>query len=207
MIKFIKVNEPNYSIEGQRFETDQLLDHVCTQTSLKDRLPIKRNRDNSFGVQCCSRDGGKEYTYLGDCKISFDKESNEFLLENESSQESYRYPYTDKLLELMTHKDPNGYSESEMEMYKDIVGKTNLLKSKERSNGKKWRNIIRPMWSERVVISSCPDILKKQLQTLVASREAGNTGVYNEIITIVDELTRQGEISNENSRQLLTLLR
>jgi len=44
---------------------------------------------------------------------------------------------------------------------------------------------------QRIFLSSDPNALCERLELLIASKEAGNTGVRNEIVSICDELLRQ----------------
>ena len=53
-----------------------------------------------------------------------------------------------------------------------------------------------------VVIPSDPNALIKRLDLLLASQEAGHTGVGNELVSICDELIRQGVIGNETYKKL-----
>ena len=87
------------------------------------------------------------------------------------------------------------------------------------SKGQKWKNILKPIWTamkqekrERpkqkgkhqedpiiegeglVVLPSDPNALLERLDLLLASKEAGHTGVRNELVSICDELKRQGVI-------------
>ena len=66
--------------------------------------------------------------------------------------------------------------------------------------GKKWTRILKTIWDNRkeyegsgvIVIPNDPNTLLERLDLLLASQEAGNTGVGNELVSICDELKRQG---------------
>ena len=52
-----------------------------------------------------------------------------------------------------------------------------------------------------VVIPSDPNALLERLDLLLASKEAGNTGVRNELVSICDELKRQGVLNSESYKK------
>ena len=66
------------------------------------------------------------------------------------------------------------------------------------SKGDKWNNILSKFWKDIkkgsgvIVIPSNPNTLLERLDLLLASQEAGHTGVRNELVSICDELKRQG---------------
>ena len=69
------------------------------------------------------------------------------------------------------------------------------------SKSDKWKNILAPIWHTReeyyegkgvVILSSDPNALLERFNLLLASQKAGNTGVGNELVSICDELKRQG---------------
>ena len=79
----------------------------------------------------------------------------------------------------------------------------NNNRAKGNYSGRKWKYILSPIWygekpmegykgSGVVVIPSDPNALLERLDLLLASQEAGHTGVRNELVSICDELKRQG---------------
>ena len=74
------------------------------------------------------------------------------------------------------------------------------------SKGHKWRYVLKPIWEKRryyegsgtgsapVIIPSNPNALLERLDLLMASKEEGNKGVRNELVSICDELKRQNII-------------
>ena len=90
------------------------------------------------------------------------------------------------------------------------------------SGGLKYKTIIKPIWENlygyigkgkglkstngSIVIPSDPHALSDRLEILLASHEAGNTGVRNEIISICDELLRQGEMKKSDYKKLMLLI-
>ena len=92
----------------------------------------------------------------------------------------------------------------------------------------KWEKVVRPIWYRKkggvfrnpkkgfeyrgetkyptgkgvVVIPSDPNALLERLDLLLASQEAGHTGVRNELISICDELKRQGVLDTKAYKKL-----
>ena len=89
------------------------------------------------------------------------------------------------------------------------------------SKGQKYKEIIRPIWDDiysgysyltsgngvqTTVIPSDPNALIERLDLLLASKQAGNTGVRNELVSICDELRRQDVIEKETYKKLMLAL-
>ena len=55
-----------------------------------------------------------------------------------------------------------------------------------------------------VVIPSDPNTLLERLDLLLASQEAGHTGVRNELVSICDELKRQGVLNSMSYKNLIS---
>ena len=58
-----------------------------------------------------------------------------------------------------------------------------------------------------VVIPSNPNALLKRLDLLLASQEAGHTGVGNELVSICDEFKRQGVLDTNAYKKLNSLIK
>ena len=103
-------------------------------------------------------------------------------------------------------------------LYKNYDPNKNNARS---SKGNKWNNILSPIWHRRkggvymfpkkkegyegegvVVIPSDPNALLERLDLLLASQEAGHTGVRNELVSICDELKRQGVLDTKAYKKL-----
>ena len=75
---------------------------------------------------------------------------------------------------------------------------------------KNGKNILSYIWAKRgeyegkgvVVISSDPNALLERLDLLLASQEAGHMGVRNELVSICDELKRQGVLDTRSYKKL-----
>ena len=58
-----------------------------------------------------------------------------------------------------------------------------------------------------IVIPSNPNTLIERLDLLLASQEAGHTGVRNELVSICDELKRQGVLNSNAYKKLNSLIK
>ena len=81
------------------------------------------------------------------------------------------------------------------------------------SGSYKWKHILSRIWHGEkpkkehegkgvVVIPSDPNALLERLDLLLASQEAGHTGVRNELVSICDELKRQGVLDTKAYKKL-----
>ena len=177
------------------------------------------NRDPDFGITKKGRDHfiGKEHVIIKDNNIFLPKFGEEFI-------------GTDGLWELLTSKNPQNFTNKDYDMYDDLMVMTNALHRDNdednphpKGNHKtyKWLNIIRPIWYRKkggifrfpkkkegqegsgvVVIPSDPNALLERLDLLLASQEAGHTGVRNELVSICDELKRQGVLDMKAYKKL-----
>ena len=114
--------------------------------------------------------------------------------------------------------------------YRDNDPKLNNPKS---SVSKKWKKIIKPIWEaikeqeykefeepddpqpgtsgaipgSGLFLPSDPNALIDRFDLLFSSQKAGHTGVMNEIISILDELKRQGVIKTNEYKKLNSLIK
>ena len=86
------------------------------------------------------------------------------------------------------------------------------------SDSKKWNNILGPLWHNRkkyniyegegvVVIPSDPNALLERLDLLLASQDAGHTGFGNELVSICDELKKQGVLDTKSYKKLNSIIK
>ena len=104
--------------------------------------------------------------------------------------------------------------------------KTNALRQKKKKKKKnsnkprssdsyKWKNILGDICKKRreyegsgvIVISRDPNTLLERLDLLLASQKAGHTGVGNELVSICDELKRQGVLDTNAYKKLNSLIK
>ena len=57
-----------------------------------------------------------------------------------------------------------------------------------------------------VIMSSDPNALLERLDLLLASKKAGHTGVGNELVSICDELKRQGVLDTDAYKKLNSMI-
>ena len=177
------------------------------------------NPDKDFGISKKGKDHyiGKEHVIIKDNNIFLPKLGETFV-------------GTRGLWELLTSKNPQNFDDKDEDMYEDLMIMTNALHRDNDENNPhpkgnhksyKWVNIIRPIWYRNkggiyrfpkkkegyegkgvVVIPSNPNALLERLDLLLASQEAGHTGVRNELVSICDELKRQGVLDTKAYKKL-----
>ena len=100
------------------------------------------------------------------------------------------------------------------------------------SRSPKWKNIIKPIWEQikkqkeeykefeedddpqpstsgtgLKILPSDPNALIDRFDLLFSSKKAGHTGVRNEIVSILDELKRQGVLKTNEYKKLNSLIK
>lgn len=139
------------------------------------------------------------------------------------------------LLDLMFRTDPKGYSDKDLKVYKKILESTNAHRKEYRkdkpinsSRSKKYTSVISSLFSTKKPIAGTPKLgnglltkrlvkstltywddpneLIERLRLLEASRLAGNTGVKNEIYSIIEELKEAGYILGRGNARYRSLL-
>ena len=119
--------------------------------------------------------------------------------------------------------EKGNYSRKDFENYGRLMVKTNALHRYYDPNNPypragdnpKWMGILRQIWYEKkeyegkgvVVIPSDPNALLERLDLLLASQEAGHTGVGNELVSICDELKRQGALDTKIYKKLNSIIK
>ena len=173
------------------------------------------NRDTTFGIR-----NVEGLYYIGNKQVTI--VDNNILIGDE------KFVGTPGLWELLMSKKPDYFNENDYNEYAKLMVKTNALHSNYNPNnpyprssrGDKW-NLIRDIWVNRenikknegyegegvVVIPSNPNALLERLDLLLASQEAGHTGVRNELVSICDELKRQGVLDTEAYKKLNHLIK
>ena len=145
-----------------------------------------------------------------------------------------RFNGTRGLWELIMSKNPENFTDEDYNNYEDLMVMTDALHRNNdednphpKGNHKsyKWVNILRPIWNRKkggiyfskkkegyegegvVVIPSDPNALLERLDLLLASQKAGHTGVRNELVSICDELKRQGVLDTKGYKNLNHLIK
>ena len=168
--------------------------------------------DKTFGIR--EKQG---LYYIGDKQAIIFR--NNIIIENE------KFEGTPGLWELITSKTPQMSSNrKDYDNYVKLLLKTNALHhdydpnnpNPRSSKSDKWeKKILSPIWHNRekyegkgvVVIPSDPNALLERLDLLLASQEAGHTGVGNELVSICDELKRQGVLNSNAYKKLNSIIK
>ena len=176
------------------------------------------DNDEIFGIYKV-----KSRYYIGNKRVTF--EDDDIIIK----ETGRRFSGTPGLWGLITSKNPDkdliDWTKDDRNNYDKLMLITNALHKKynqrkgPRSNrGDKWKNILRTIWfneepkrgyegSGVVVIPSDPNALLERLDLLLASQEAGHTGVRNELVSICDELKRQGVLDTNSYKKLNHLIK
>ena len=177
------------------------------------KFASKTGVDKTFGLY--DKDGA---FYMGDKQVLI---SGNNLIVNDKE-----YQGTPGLWELITSKTPDSeiFTDGDYEQYQNILVETNAMRQNndptstkpKGSRGKKWRVYVKPIWDmyktsediekdgSGIILPSDPSALLERFDLLVASKQAGNTGVQNEIVSILDELLRQKIIDRNQYKNMLT---
>ena len=190
------------------------------------------DRDETFGIHF-GQDGnyhmgaqqGKDGVYIENHKMITVAYNNIYV-------DGKKFTGTPGLWELIMKNEPTKYSQGDLKLYGDLLFQTNAMNQDfnrnnpypRASKGHKWKKILRPIWdvitagkglhkppktkgSGVVVIPSDPNALLERLDLLLASKEAGHTGVRNELVSICDELKRQGVLDTNSYKKLNHLIK
>ena len=169
--------------------------------------------DNTFGIYV---DGGT--WKIGNENVVVD--GNDLFIGEE------KYEGTRGLWELIVMKEPSeqNYNDGDLATYSKIMVNTNAIRRDndptnprpKSSKSWKWTNVVKDIWSNRktyegqgiktIVIPSDSNALLERLDLLMASKEAGNTGTRNELVSICDELLRQRVISKNEYKNIMLRL-
>ena len=177
------------------------------------KFASKDGVDKTFGLY--DKDGA---FYMGDKQVLI---SGNNLIVNDKE-----YQGTPGLWELITSKTPDSeiFTDGDYEQYQNILVETNAMRQNndpmstkpKGSRGQKWRVYVKPIWDmyktsediekdgSGIILPSDPSALLERFDLLVASKQAGNTGVQNEIVSILDELLRQKVIDRNQYKNMLT---
>ena len=124
---------------------------------------------------------------------------------------------------MSKNPDCNIYTNDDYGNYERLILRTNTLhlhynpnsNYPKRSNGRKWNRFLKPIWDNReeyegsgvVVILCDPNALLERLDLLLASKQAGHTGVGNDLVSICDELKRQDVLDSMSYKNLIYFIK
>ena len=171
------------------------------------------DNDEIFGIRKV-----KSRYYIGNKRVTF--EDDDIIIK----ETGRKFSGTPGLWGLITSKNPDkdliDWTKDDRYNYDKLMLITNALhknynqrKGPRSNRGPKWKNILRTIWfnekpkkgyegSGVVVIPSDPNALLERLDLLLASQEAGHTGIRNELVSICDELKRQGVLDMNAYKKL-----
>ena len=186
-------------------EEDELVGDIAIKyLRLDDKI-----KDKTFGINKI----GKHH-YIGDTHVII--YNNDIIIDDE------KFIGTPGLWELIMLKDPpprENYHTEDMKNYIKILLKTYVLHRDNNPNnpypkgskGNKWNSFLKTIWENRkmvyegkgiVIMPSDPNALLERLDLLLSSQKAGHTGVRNELVSICDELKRQGVLDTAAYKKL-----
>ena len=167
-------------------------------------------RDKKFGIR-----KEKGHHYIGNKHIIV--KNNDIII----TKTGEKLDGTRGLWELIMSKNPQNFSDMDYDNYRYLITMSNVLHRGDNpknpypkaSGSHKWTFLLSPIWfglkpkkgqegSGVVIIPSDPNALLERLDLLLASQEAGHTGVRNELISICDELKRQGVLDTKAYKKL-----
>ena len=176
------------------------------------------DNDEIFGIRKV-----KSRYYIGNKRVTF--EDDDIIIK----ETGRKFSGTPGLWGLITSKNPDkdliDWTKDDRYNYDKLMLITNALhknynqrKGPRSNRGDKWKKILRTIWfnekpkkgyegSGVVVIPSDPNALLERLDLLLASQEAGHTGVRNELVSICDELKRQGVLDMKAYKKLNHLIK
>ena len=167
-------------------------------------------RDKKFGIR-----KEKGHHYIGNKHVIV--KNNDIII----TKTGEKLEGTKGLWELIMSKNPQNFSDMDYDNYKYLIITSNVLHRGDypknpypkASGSFKWTFLLSPIWfglkpkkgqegSGVVIIPSDPNALLERLDLLLASQEAGHTGVRNELVSICDELKRQGVLNTKAYKKL-----
>ena len=182
----------------------------------------KPDTDKTFGVRKIDK-----HHYIGNKHVIITGDDDIIIKENGD-----RFFGSAGLWALITSKDPDkeliDWDKNDINDYERLMIKTNALHRgnnpknpyPKSSNGKKWLGLLSPIWNKYkamssknfdgkgiVIMPSDPNALLERLDLLLASQKAGHTGVRNELVSICDELKRQGVLDTEAYKKLNSIIK
>ena len=190
--------------EEEEEDDEELIGEIA-----KDYLNME-SRDKKFGIR-----KEKGHHYIGNKHVII--KNNDIII----AKTGEKLEGTRGLWELIMSKNPENFSDMDYDNYRYLIIMSNVLHRGDNpknpypkaSGSHKWTFLLSPIWfgvkpkkgyqgEGVVVIPSDPNALLERLDLLLASQEAGHTGVRNELVSICDELKRQGVLDTKAYKKL-----
>ena len=175
-------------------------------------------RDKTFGIYL-----GKDGQYHMGKQANKENKKVITVAYNNIIVDGEKFRGTPGLWELIMEEKPRNFTRGDLDEYKDLLKKTNALHhnfnpknpNPRSSRGEKWIKLLGPIWYEMggyegegiIIMSSDPNALLERLDLLLASQKAGHTGVRNELVSICDELKRQGVLDTYAYKKLNSIIK
>ena len=206
--------EEEYEEEGEEEEYEEEEEEDEEKFGVTPKYFLDQDdNDEIFGIRKV-----KSRYYIGNKRVTF--EDDDIIIK----ETGRKFSGTPGLWGLITSKNPDmdliDWTKDDRNSYDRLMLITNALhkhynqrKGPRSNRGPKWKNILRTIWFNEkpkkgyegkgvVVIPSDPNALLERLDLLLASQEAGHTGVRNELVSICDELKRQGVLDTKAYKRL-----
>ena len=210
---------PTYPAVEMTKEEIEKLGPIATDALIK--LASKKGIDKSFGLTVKNK-----RFYIGDKPITI-KDDNIIIKDVEYKGTPGLWE-----LIISQEPQEGKYTEDDYLNYINLLVQTNTIYQGDNpsnpkpksSTSKKWENLISPVWEHIreskkplkrkrrqqdpitgegfTILPSDPNALIDRFDLLLESQNAGHTGVRNELVSIFDELKRQGVI-NTNTYKIL----
>ena len=186
----------------------QTFGEVATNALFK--FATKKEADKTFGIYAKNNK-----FYIGDKPIVI--KDNNIIVDDEE------YEGTPGFWELIMLNNPKEHTMEDLSNYGRLMVKTNAIHRDNNPNSPypkssksyKWRFLLKDVWYNRekyersgvIVIPSDPNALLERLDLLLATQEAGHMGVGNELVSICDELKRQGVLDTKDYKKLTSIIK
>ena len=222
--KIPDITFPTYPAVEMTKEEIEKLGPIATDALIK--LASKKGIDKSFGLTVKNKK-----LHIGDKPITI--KDNNIIIDGE---EYTGTPGLWELI-ISQEPQEGKYTEDDYLNYINLLVQTNTIYQGDNPNqnrakssgGDKWNKLISPVWEHireskkplkrkrrqqdpitgdgLKILPSDPNALIDRFDLLFSSQKAGHTGVRNEIISILDELKRQGVIKINEYKKLNSLIK
>ena len=221
--KIPDITFPTYPAVEMTKEEIEKLGPIATDALIK--LASKKGIDKSFGLTVKNKK-----LHIGDKPITI--KDNNIIIDGE---EYTGTPGLWELI-ISQEPQEGKYTEDDYLNYINLLVQTNTIyqgnnpnqNRAKSSGGDKWNKLISPVWehireskkplkrkrrqqdptgSGLKILPSDPNALIDRFDLLFSSQKAGHTGVRNEIVSILDELKRQGVINVQDYKKLNSIIK
>ena len=221
--KIPDITFPTYPAVEMTKEEIEKLGPIATDALIK--LASKKGIDKSFGLTVKNKK-----LHIGDKPITI--KDNNIIIDGE---EYTGTPGLWELI-ISQEPQEGKYTEDDYIEYINLLVQTNTIyqgnnpnqNRAKSSGGDKWNKLISPVWEHireskkplkrkrrqqdptgngLKILPSDPNALIDRFDLLFSSKKAGHTGVKNEIVSILDELKRQGVININKYKKLNSLIK